>query len=389
MSLGATPYTPGAGTPPTVLAGRREEEERFERVMRGLVDDRLQRNLVATGFRGMGKTVLLRRLKRLSEQEGCVSEFRELQEDGRLGSAFCECGTAVLNGLRPARRVKAGVARALQGLRAVSVEDTRSGFKFALDVDAHDVETLASDMGTILIQIGKLAAAQGRGAFLIFDELQNARETDLRALLTGLHAASQERLPVAVIAGGLPHAVDILAQANSYGERMFDFVPIALLSRVDTIEAIEGPARLRGVQYTSAGLEQMLEFTRGYPFYVQEYGRYVWEAAANSPIQLGDVLSGATGAEDSLLNGFVRMRMGRASADERRLLYGLAALGPGPYEPHQVRAVLRRDARRRTDDLTSSLVWKGHLQVLPGGVVAFTAPRFAEFAVRDGERRLE
>jgi hypothetical protein len=388
MSLGATPYTPGAGTPPAVLAGRQGEEDRFHRILDGLVQDRLQRNLVTTGLRGMGKTVLLRRLKTLSEAEGCVSEFRELQEDGRLGSAFCECGTEVLSTLRPARRVKAGLVRALQGLKAVSFEDTRSGLKFELDVGAHDVEVLASDMGAILVEIGKLAAMQGRGAFLVFDELQNSREADLRALLTGLHAASQERLPVALVAGGLPHTVDVLAGANSYGERMFDFVPVGLLSRMDTIEAIDGPARLRGVRYTPAALERMLELTRGYPFYVQEYGRYVWEAAATSPIQLTDVSVGATRAEESLLNGFVRMRMGRASADERHLLYGLAALGPGPYEPHRLRAVLARDVRRKAADLTASLIRKGHLELLPGGNVAFTAPRFAEFAVVDGERRV-
>jgi hypothetical protein len=387
MSLGATPYTPGAGTSPAVLAGRRVEEERFELIMRSLLDERLQRNFVATGFRGMGKTVLLRRMQTLSEHDGCVTAFRELQEDGRLGSAFCDCGTKVLDGLQLARRVKAGVARALQGLRAVSVEDTRSGLRFALNPD-FDAEVLAIDMGAILIQIGELARAQGRGAFLIFDELQNAREADLRAFLTGLHLVSQERLPVAMIGGGLPHTVEVLAQANSYGERMFDFVPVGLLSRVDTVDAIQGPARLRGVQYTPAALELMLEVTQGYPFYVQEYGRYVWEAADAGPITIEDVTHGVARAEESLLNGFVRMRMERASADERLLLYGLATLGPGPYEPHRVRAAVR-NARRKADGLTGSLVKKGHLHVLANGNIDFTVPRFAEFATRDRVRRLD
>ena len=56
------PFRPGAGHMPPYLAGRLAEERDFRKL---LAQDVITENLILTGLRGVGKTVLLEKFKPL------------------------------------------------------------------------------------------------------------------------------------------------------------------------------------------------------------------------------------------------------------------------------------------------------------------------------------
>src|SRR5664279_2986979 len=72
MSAGSgqdrNPYRPGAAIRPVFLAGRDAEQRRFRAVLAG--SPQLPANVRITGLRGVGKSVLLKRLEELADDAG-------------------------------------------------------------------------------------------------------------------------------------------------------------------------------------------------------------------------------------------------------------------------------------------------------------------------------
>ncbi len=135
------------------------------------------------------------------------------------------------------------------------------------------------------------AAAQKAGSSLVLfvDELQYVEEDQLAALITALHRTAQRRLPVVLVGAGLPQLRGQTGRAKSYAERLFDFPEIGPLAPDAARSAIVKPASQQGVEVEEAALQAILKETRGYPYFLQEWGKHAWDAAAASPISRRDV----------------------------------------------------------------------------------------------------
>ena len=75
---------------------------------------------------------------------------------------------------------------------------------------------------------------------------------------------SQARGRVLVVGAGLPHLPAVLSDAKSYAERLFEYVPVARLSRANTDLAVTAPAVREGVDYTEGALDLLAAVTDGY-----------------------------------------------------------------------------------------------------------------------------
>src|ERR1700730_10611673 len=80
----ATPSRPGAGHMPPYLAGRQKEKEEFLRL---LGQEVVLENLVLTGLRGVGKTVLLDTIKPLAIERGWLWVGTDLSESTSISEA--------------------------------------------------------------------------------------------------------------------------------------------------------------------------------------------------------------------------------------------------------------------------------------------------------------
>ena len=230
--------------------------------------------------------------------------------------------------------------------------------------------------------MGEAARERRTAVALFIDELQYVEEAQLAALISALHRCSQLQLPVTLIGAGLPQLVGQMGKAKSYAERLFEFTTIGRLSETQARTALIEPANRAGVAFDDDALNEILAQTRGYPYFLQEWGKHSWDCADQSPIRVRDVTDCATVLAIAVLDqSFVRVRLDRLTPAERRYLRAMAELGPGPHRSGDIANTLGREVRT-VAPVRSKLIDKGMIYSPAHGDTAFTAPLFDEFMKR-------
>ena len=383
----SNPFAPGAGTPPPELAGRDDVREAvriaLERVRRG----RPTKSVLMVGLRGVGKTVLLDRMRDDAEADGIHTVRLEAPESRSLPALLApELRQALLRLSRLERaktlaerglRALAGFAKALK----VKYDDIEVGLDFEPEPGLADNGDLERDL-QVLIEAAGEAAKSGDTALAIFiDELQYVEEEQLAALITALHRAVQRQLPIVLVGAGLPQLRGRMGRAKSYAERLFDFPEIGPLDEEAARSALSKPAEAEGAEFAPEALEAVLEKTRGYPYFLQEWGKHSWDAADESPITATDVEQASTTTVAALDESFFRVRFDRLTPSEKRYLRAMAELGPGPHRSGDIANILGRPVTS-LGPTRSKLISKGMIWSPSHGDTAFTVPLFDEFMRR-------
>jgi hypothetical protein len=381
------PYAPGAGTPPPALVGRDAVRESvrvsIERVRRG----HPTKSLLMVGLRGVGKTVLLDDMRLQAEGAGIQTVAVEAPEGRSLPAMLAPALRQALLRLSRSEQARAGAQRALRALagfaRALKVKygDVEVGVDFEPEPGLADNGELEQDLSALLEAAGTAAGAAGTAVALFVDELQYVAEDQLAALISALHRCAQRRLPVVLVGAGLPQLRGRTGRAKSYAERLFDFPEIGALPRPAAMLAITKPARDQGVTVEEDAVERIVADTRGYPYFLQEWGKHSWDMAAGSPITLDDVAAASSLAIAALDESFFRVRFDRLTPGQRRYLRAMAELGPGPHRSGDIADCLGRKVTAlgptRSQLIDKGMVWSpGH------GDTAFTVPLFDEFMRR-------
>src|SRR5205085_1328450 len=117
--------------------------------------------------------------------------------------------------------------------------------------------------------------------------------------------------------------------SKSYAERLFDYPPVGPLDADDAGLAIARPARDMNVLFKPAAIERLVAVTKGYPYFLQQWGYEVWNIAKGLPISLNDVERATERAISALDQGFFRVRFDRCTPSEKRYMRALADLGEG------------------------------------------------------------
>lgn len=218
----------------------------------------------------------------------------------------------------------------------------------------------------------------------LFDEVQYLHAAHFEAVIAGLHKAVRRNLPITLVAAGLPQMPRLAGEAKSYSERLFRFPRIGELPPPDAREALCAPARDLGVGYGRPAADAIVEYTQGYPYFLQEYGKVIWDRASASPITLDDVRMVLPLVEARLDEGFFRVRAERCTALELQYLRAMAELGAGPQKASDVAEVLGRRSEQ-LGPTRSRLIDKGLLYTPAHGLAAFTVPQFDRYIRRTCE----
>jgi hypothetical protein len=201
------------------------------------------------------------------------------------------------------------------------------------------------------------------------------------ALIMALHRTSQEGLPVLMVAAGLPQLVGQTGRSKSYAERLFAFPEIGALGDADARRALAAPAAVAGIAFTDEALDEILRETRGYPFFLQEWGYSAWNLAAATPITRADVKRATEDAIRKLDSSFFRVRFDRLTPRERDYLRAMADLGEGPLRSGDIAD--RMGMRVMTaGPLRGGLIRKGMIYSPAHGDTDFTVPLFGAFLRR-------
>lgn len=387
MDPRTNPYSPGAGTPPPELAGRDELLERASIALDRVRAGRSARSLILWGLRGVGKTVLLNQIRLDAEARGFISAKIEAPEGKSLPASLAPALRAALLRLDRLQAVKAKASDAMAALAGfVGALRLRYGdIEASIDVTGQrglaDSGDLELDLSDLISAVGEAAQARDTAVVLYIDELQYVPEDQLGALITAFHNASQQGLPITMVAAGLPQLVGRSGRAKSYAERLFEFAEIGKLDAVAATRALVAPALEHGVEYQSGAIDTIMRQTQGYPYFLQEWGKHSWNVADGSPIEQADAEQATMDALAELDQSFFKVRLDRLTPSEKRYLTAMSELGPGPHRSGDIAEALSKPVAS-VAFVRNSLIEKGMIYSPGHGDTAFTVPLFDDFMRR-------
>lgn len=381
------PFSPGAGAPPPDLVGRDPLLEQTRVLLGRIRQKRPERSLLLTGLRGVGKTVLLNEIERQARAAGYRTIAIEAHENKALGPLLAPHLRTVLYDLDRVAGAGDRVKRGLRVLRSFigALRITYADIEVGLDIDPEhgsaDSGDLEIDLPNLLVAIGEAAEERGSAVALLIDEVQYFTEKELGALIMAMHKVQQRQLPVVLLGAGLPILPGLAGESKSYAERLFSFPEVGALTESDSAKALREPAATAGVVFEPSALAEVFRLTRGYPYFLQEWGYQSWNEAPTDRITLDVVRRATPTVIERLGQNFFRVRFDRLTPSEKRFLRGMAELGPGAHRTGDIADALGLKVAS-LGPVRAKLIRKGMVYSPAYGDMAFTVPLFDEFMRR-------
>ena len=324
------PFRPGAGHPPPYLAGRVAERKEFERL---LGQTTILENLVLTGLRGVGKTVLLDSFKPIALQRGWHWVGADLSESVSVSEESL------------ALRILADLS--VIGSRMTLLEKRAPGFAGSTDHTKLDFATLrhiyagtpglvADKLKTVLEVVAASVFQENKlGVIFAYDEAQTLAdrqddyEFSLSVLLDVFQSIQRKGLPFMLVLTGLPTLLPKLVEARTYAERMFRVLTLDRLDEADSRDAITKPIEHSQcpVRFNDESVRLVSDQSGGYPYFIQFICREVYDAFIQSQRDTGEPQPvPMDGITQKLDTDFFAGRWSRATDRQRQLLWCIANL---------------------------------------------------------------
>ncbi|MGI8484256.1 MAG: AAA family ATPase [Thermomicrobiales bacterium] len=381
------PFSPGAGAPPPELVGRDPLLEQARILLGRVKQKRPEKSLLLTGLRGVGKTVLLNEIERQARATGYRTIVIEAHEDKPLGPLLAPYVRSVLYDLDRTAGAGDKVKRGLRVLRSFlgAIKITYADVEVGLDIDPEhgsaDSGDLEIDLPNLLVALGEAAEERKSAVALLIDEVQYFSEKELGALIVAMHRIQQRQLPVVLLGAGLPILPGLAGESKSYAERLFSFPEIGALSEADAAKALRDPSLAAGVDFEPEALREVFRLTRGYPYFLQEWGYQSWNQAPTSTITLQVVKKATPTVIERLDRNFFRVRFDRLTPSEKRFLRAMAELGPDVHRTGDIADELGVTVTS-LGPVRAKLIRKGMVYSPAHGDMAFTVPLFDQFMRR-------
>ena len=171
------PYAPGAGTPPPELAGRDDLRESVRIAAERIRAGRPAKSLLLIGLRGVGKTVLLDRMRNDAETAALHTLRIEAPEGRSLPAILAPQLRQALLRLSRLEQTRDLAKRALRGLAGfakglkIKYNDIEVGIDYEPEPGLADNGDLEHDLQALLEVAGEAARSAGTALILFIDEL--------------------------------------------------------------------------------------------------------------------------------------------------------------------------------------------------------------------------
>lgn len=381
------PYAPGAGSPPPELAGRQDVIRDAEIALKRLTVGRPTQSPILVGLRGVGKTVLLVRVRQIAENEHIKTIFVEAHEGKTLVELIVPGLRQILYSLSIIEKAKERARRGLRVLKSfingikLTIHDIEFGMTIDPESGTADSGDLETDLPILLIAVAEAAQSSGHAISIFIDEMQYLCEKEFSSLIMAIHRINQNNLPLLLIGAGLPQIMGLAGNSKSYSERLFTYPNIGALSETDATAAIVNPARSEGVRIESAAVRQILSVTKQYPYFLQQWAYEAWNVATDDVIRSRDVINAHNNAIATLDESFFKVRFERCTPSEKKYMRALAQFGSGPFRSGDI-ADLLGVKTTSVAPTRAKLIKKGMIYSPAHGDTEFTVPLFDEFMKR-------
>ncbi len=380
------PFSPGAGALPPELAGRASILDKARVALARLQRGKSEKSFLLVGLRGVGKTILLNKMDEIVKTSGYKSIYIEAHEN----KPFAKILTPYLRSLLfklDSEGIDRKVKKALRVLKSffTSLKLKYGDIELSLDIDPErgiaDSGDLEIDIPILLEHIAEAVQNREMAVSIIVDELQYLSQIELSALIMAIHRIVQKQLPLVFIGAGLPQLIGLAGRSKSYAERLFDFPHIGPLREKDAFIALQKPVRTFGVEFDDRALQEIMNQTQGYPYFLQEWGYQSWNLAKDKNISLEVVKQATKHSLKRLDEGFFRVRFDRLTPKEKVYLSTLASFGSGTHRSGDIAEKLGASPQS-VAPLRNNLIKKGMIYSPSHGDTEFTVPLFDQFMKR-------
>lgn len=381
------PYSPGAGTPPRELAGRESLLEQARLLFGRVKLKYAEKSILLTGLRGVGKTVLLQEMERKAKEMGYRTIFIEALENKTLVASLVPYVRSILLELDRfgaiSKKVKKGLSVLRRFIESFSLQIGDITFGIGIDPERETVHSgdLEIDLPNLFVAVAEAAQDRECGIAIFIDELQYLNQIELSALIAAMHKLQRMQLPMVLVGAGLPILPGLCGNAKSYSERLFSYPDIDSLNENDAAKALCEPASDFGISFEADALKEIYRLTRGYPYFLQEWGYQSWNLANSNVISLEIVQKATTLAIPSLDKNFFRVRLDRLTPGEKNFLRAMAEIVDRPAKTSDIIRLLHVKAATLSP-VRARLMKKGMIYSPSYGELAFTVPLFADFMIR-------
>lgn len=381
----ASPYTPGAGAMPRYLAGRESMLEEADKILEAVAMGYPQKPVIYYGLRGVGKTVLLNAIEEKAEEMDILYAHIEIAEKRSFIVQIANASKKIIHRMSVIESVKDLGHKALGILQAFQVTYNPEEQTFTAGITEPSMYVssgvLSDDLTEMFVAMGRMAAKAKRAICFFVDEIQYMKPNEMEALINALHRINQLRLPITIYGAGLPKILKILGEVKSYSERLFQYIEVAELSDHAATDAIVKPAAELGVQYEEAAVEEIKEWSKGYPFFIQELCNTIWEETESEIIKKSDVERVIPVFLDKLDKGFFKIRYDRCTKKEHDFLFAMVRCGSLPCTISNVAKILGKRVSS-ISPTRAQLISKGIIYSTGHGEIDFTVPQFDKYLKR-------
>lgn len=376
------PFMPGAGMQPPELVGRERDLEIVDRMIARTKLNNLDRGIIFSGLRGVGKTVLLVKLQEMAAGKNMLTAKIESSgnPDDDYEAIFHEINLAAMK-IHLVGGLKKRLGDVISNIKSMSF----GAFGLSASVSRESSAQTSENPFKLELLIESITTElkkSNSGLYLFIDELQEMADEPLGTLMSIQHKMGQRSLPFYIIGAGLPNLPGVLSKSRSYAERLFEYRTIGQLSDTDAAEGFQKPARRNGRPFTDDALNELIKVSSGYPYFIQAYGKAAWNASGSNPIPLQAVTKSEACARAELDDGLYSARWQRTTPTGRRYLAAMAKIGT--ESPSSTAEVADR-LGKSTGEISMTrdkLIKLGLIYSPEYGKVAFTVPGMGEFILR-------
>lgn len=377
------PFRPGNGIIPPYLAGREKETLWFKNSLESALS--LPQNLVLSGIRGTGKTVLLKKFEEICAKKKWLFVRREfnskLNQEGEFLDALLTDIITKTKGVSLAKRLKKPVI----GFKKDNIDNTEEDIIYILTQKykgplGDKLEAILEDVYESIYKAGY------NGLVLLYDEFHFIEDGKignnfpLSLLLESFSHAQQKGLRYYLVLSGLPLLFPNMVKSKTYAERMFSVKNIGNLPKEASQKAIRLPLKKSKINFIDDLINTIVKETQGYPYFLQFYPYYLIQNIPKKKIGLIEFNEMYPLILKELDGSFFSGRFNRASDSEQKILFEMAKLVP-EIKFSELREKTKID-KNYLNQIMINLIEKGLIFRIGRGKYKFTLPLFEKFLLR-------
>ena len=378
------PYRPGAGLMPVYIAGRDEDIQNVSQMFDALTMDIPTQSIIFSGLRGVGKTVLINKLQSIAEEKGIFCKHIEIEERNDFISQIAECSQAFLRTVSAKEKFKHLIQKPLEAIKSLVVSFNPEDNSFSLSMQDRELyvsNNLTQTLTEVFSTIGETAQKTETPICFFIDEIQYMKQNQLGSLIAALHRANQLGYPIMIIGAGLPKIYKMLSDEKSYSERLFMYKKIDSLTDEQSEKAIEEPAKKINIIYAHEATNKIVEITKGYPFFIQQLCKIVYDKTNKDVIELSDVENCIDEFLSSLDERFFKSRYERCAESDKKFIFAMVECGELPCTISNVAHNLNKTVGS-ISTTRAQLISKGIIYPVRYKELDFTVPEFSGYIQR-------